>query len=145
MSPVTPCTSTYASAGTLFIIVSVVAVMFSSAGARPLSYSTVLSRSDGTTRSLTFSGSVEDGHLTGTLDIDGVRVAIDGAVTSGLVSGAFRWPGGTIAGEFSGKISDDQLRGRYLLDGATGPWAVPLSRVPPDVRALIDQRAPGSR
>ena len=109
-----------------------------SAQSRSLTYSKSVPGPGGSSRQISFDGALESSRVSGILEVDGVRVSVAGAVTRSGISGRFDWPTGGKAGEFSGYVDSENLRGSYVLDGMVGRWRVPLSEVPAEVKGLVE-------
>jgi hypothetical protein len=123
-------------------LVSIVAG--SAFGATPIVYQTSISTSEGLKSKAAFSGSLDQGKITGALSLYGTTMLITAAVPSaGVVTGSVSLEDGTPFGTFSGKVDNasQALSIDYSVNGNSGTTSVPI----PDALAPVLKASPSPR
>lgn len=123
-----------------FVVVSALAALIlslSSVGvARSITFAGDFPRTDGDTRTISFSGDLAGSTVTGRLAVDGQEIDVVGDLTREAVTGRFEVAGKEV-GHFTAKVVGQDLHGSYDLNGEVGAWTIPLRELPREAQAVL--------
>jgi hypothetical protein len=106
-------------------------------GAAPLTFDAAFPKTEGgAARSVAFTGSLDNGRVTGQVSVDGEQFVVAATLEKGTVSGTFD-SGARRLGTFSAKRVGTDLEGTHDLNGEIGRWRIPLSEIPAAARAVL--------